>query len=984
MCVPAKQGTLHAKSPLPGLKIAGLLLRPRAANASSVDPRVIIYLERLLALKKVDASDVLSSAFQYSKDRLPKTGDDGSSKDSGWHNPPELEEVVFHRLSKAFQAEERPVNSTEGLRTLVVVTRWMQTMVTSHTSDTMIQAMAGIQQQPQQQSINVREGLGMLVVGVIENQKMLNILNKHHIKNCKSPGRSRKSNTTFTTNLATGEWRSERRSRTETQDLKSLRSNFEAVDWIFPTINTRAGLYIFLNSLIDSQNMATDLITAAFDILANAMYRSEPSQNMFCLKSFLINKIPILLLQISSSMFPMTAELSITQALSHVDPNAFPAFSQGFDDMLGNTNSLADVRQDFLNACALHGLITTATVERLLGETPMQGPPGTKYDKSTLLEQCKSNFDKISMYIDELDNLDGNAGAIVGAIAEFIPHLCETQMTMYLKQLSSLLFKKPQAIDVILQFTSPASILRPLCQILDDWHYDSDQGEYQPVYDEFGAVLVLVMTFMYRYDLTYHDIGIGAESFVARLMTKGNQSMLPDEMTDEQSKHLGHWLKGLYDAGNEGLSNDVFASCSPREFYFIVPTLFKQTVMALSAGILTFESVKGGLEYLMETFLLPSLIGGLIWMSSYALIQSHSDLDAIMRIFREVISSAPSSGDAQAMHSTILSIVSSRLEKCLRTIQRRDASRANSIEPLIQAIKGNLHSERSMFASMKELEQWTNAPNSTLHTSLRHTVQQLSQWASTSSIQPNPPSYTHRQVYVSLKIMGASKVIKAIVDELKAQTEASNGAAALDVGVSIICAPTVDDSPVPVAWLSSPIPASNPPRTRLNLREMLKHEFDNAAALVATDPLAAETVVRLHRRVEAQLSSIAENALQGHGSVLNLPNVNMGDMQSQSIPDDITKAIDDAAAASIADDITTMDNKALQRSMDDLTGPDGLDLSSIGMGTGDAGTGDMGAELGNLPDLDLGDMSGMGMDMDMDMAMGGGGDDDWGLDFDNM
>lgn len=121
-------------------------------------------------------------------------------------------------------------------------------------------------------------------------------------------------------------------------------------------------------------------------------------------------------------------------------------------------------------------------------------------------------------------------------------------------------------------------------------------GEYQPVYDEFGAVLVLVMTFMYRYDLTYHDIGIGAESFVARLMTRGNQSMLPDEMTDEQSKHLGHWLKGLYDAGNEGLSNDVFASCSPREFYFIVPTLFQQTVMALSAGILTFESVKGGLE----------------------------------------------------------------------------------------------------------------------------------------------------------------------------------------------------------------------------------------------------------------------------------------------------------------------------------------------------------------------------------------------------
>jgi mediator of RNA polymerase II transcription subunit 5 len=104
------------------------------------------------------------------------------------------------------------------------------------------------------------------------------------------------------------------------------------------------------------------------------------------------------------------------------------------------------------------------------------------------------------------------------------------------------------------------------------------------------------MTFIYRYDLTYHDIGIGSESFIARLITKGQQSMLSDELTDEQGKHLGHWLKGLYDSGNEGLSNDVFASCSPRDFYIIVPTLFQQTVMALSAGVLSFESVKGGVE----------------------------------------------------------------------------------------------------------------------------------------------------------------------------------------------------------------------------------------------------------------------------------------------------------------------------------------------------------------------------------------------------
>lgn len=169
---------LHAKSPLPGRKLAALVLRPRVAGSNNVDPRSIVFLEQLLALKKVDASDVLTLTFLYSKDRLPvKTGDEKQTKEPQWDNPPELEEIIFHRLHKAFAAEERPINNTEGLRTLIVVTRWMQAMVTSHTSDTMIHAMAGIQQQPQQHSINVREGLAMLVIGIIENSRILRILN---------------------------------------------------------------------------------------------------------------------------------------------------------------------------------------------------------------------------------------------------------------------------------------------------------------------------------------------------------------------------------------------------------------------------------------------------------------------------------------------------------------------------------------------------------------------------------------------------------------------------------------------------------------------------------------------------------------------------------------------------------------------------------------------------------------------------------------
>jgi mediator of RNA polymerase II transcription subunit 5 len=175
---------------------------------------------------------------------------------------------------------------------------------------------------------------------------------------------------------------------------------------------------------MDAQTMAADLVTASFDILANAMYRNESSQTIFGLKSFLVNRIPILLTQLAAPLYAMNVEMAITQALSHLDPHAFPAFSQGFDEMMGNNSPLSDVRQDFLNACALHGHITAGTVERLLGETPMQGPPQIKYVKKDLIAQCKDNFEKVNGYIDELDNLDGNAGAIVGAISEvYLVHL---------------------------------------------------------------------------------------------------------------------------------------------------------------------------------------------------------------------------------------------------------------------------------------------------------------------------------------------------------------------------------------------------------------------------------------------------------------------------------------------------------------------------------------------------------------------------------
>jgi mediator of RNA polymerase II transcription subunit 5 len=71
----------------------------------------------------------------------------------------------------------------------------------------------------------------------------------------------------------------------------------------------------------------------------------------------------------------------------------------------------------------------------------------------------------------------------------------------------------------MLLFDKPISILQPLIELLDNWRFDKDQGEYQLVYEEFGLILLLVLSFTHRYSLSVVDLGIRTlDSFVAKLL----------------------------------------------------------------------------------------------------------------------------------------------------------------------------------------------------------------------------------------------------------------------------------------------------------------------------------------------------------------------------------------------------------------------------------------------------------------------------------
>jgi mediator of RNA polymerase II transcription subunit 5 len=175
-----------------------------------------------------------------------------------------------------------------------------------------------------------------------------------------------------------------------------------------------------VNLQVDVEALSIDLIVGAFDILSSAVSRKENVDMVFALKSFLINKIPLFLTNLAASMYSSDRpEYCLGQALSRVDPSIFPPPSFG----MMSDNTLQDVRQEFLFSCTLHSILRSSNMEALLGEQPTfsQPPdPSSRYIKETLVEQASSDPDKITQLIEELDKLNGNAGAISWAVVEVI------------------------------------------------------------------------------------------------------------------------------------------------------------------------------------------------------------------------------------------------------------------------------------------------------------------------------------------------------------------------------------------------------------------------------------------------------------------------------------------------------------------------------------------------------------------------------------
>lgn len=220
------------------------------------------------------------------------------------------------------------------------------------------------------------------------------------------------------------------------------------------------------------------------------------------------------------------------------------------------------------------------------------------------------------------------------------------------------------------------------------------------------------------------------------------------------------------------------------------------------------------------------------------------------------------------MHQTIVSLIATPLEQSLHSLRRRDPAR-NDIEPLLQALQPYRTSKRTAVVTYTELESWTATHGGGLLASIRNTFQSLVLWSAAPEINLTPPSFTHRQLLVAVKLLGAKRVLDAIVDEVVLQTENGGADLALDIGASLISAPRTT-----AAGEGS-----------LSLREVLALDIEvlrKEGMGVGSEHERAETVVRLSRRVEEALAYMVG--------------------QQQKAVDELMEDLDVAAAAAGAGD----------------------------------------------------------------------------------
>ena len=284
---------LATKYPLSPAHISNLFLRPTETNDASLDPRIARYVQAMLSLGLVTVPSVLRSLHRYStfgiqaetpheKEELSKSISEDKERDklSGatqkrtrWTHSYATDEMLFYRLAKNVTSGSAPQNLHQAVELILTCIQWMELVTAAANAQHEILNL-GAHGNAEEISATTM-ALGTLVVAVIDNGYIIRALSKKSAP--KGTGKHlSKALASFVPLLLQSSPQSAARLelfRTQTMveiepvDKKEIEANKEidaildggmglGIDSVvvadLPTLNSRANLYIYLNSLVST------------------------------------------------------------------------------------------------------------------------------------------------------------------------------------------------------------------------------------------------------------------------------------------------------------------------------------------------------------------------------------------------------------------------------------------------------------------------------------------------------------------------------------------------------------------------------------------------------------------------------------------------------------------------------------------------------------------------------------------------------------
>jgi mediator of RNA polymerase II transcription subunit 5 len=283
---------LSTKHPLSASRISDLFLHPTEYNNISLDPRIVRYVQVLLGLELVTLPSVLRSLWKVSSFRGQSEHQDGQEKDNTgennggktagkekddgkrWNNSYTAEETLFYRLTKYISSGTAPHNVQEAVELVTVCIQWMGTVISAQQSaQQSAHEMLGLAQTHTAEMNAQNMALGTLIVALVENGQVLRALGKGSL-----PKTTRKELKDTLANFVPlllqsspqgaarlEVFRTETLLAIEPVDKKERAADKEFEDILeegmplgiesmvvadLPSMNSRAGLYVYLNSLV--------------------------------------------------------------------------------------------------------------------------------------------------------------------------------------------------------------------------------------------------------------------------------------------------------------------------------------------------------------------------------------------------------------------------------------------------------------------------------------------------------------------------------------------------------------------------------------------------------------------------------------------------------------------------------------------------------------------------------------------------------------